>query len=100
MMLLVPFTTFVVQNFAIGLAILGDKGMAPMFPRWVGFFSMWVGVLFVPGGMLTFFKHGPFAWDGLFAFWIPLLTFFCWYLVMFVFLRQGILTQARAEPAT
>ncbi len=98
--LLMPFTSFVVQNFAIGLAVLGDQGELQVFPRWVGFFSMWVGVMFIPGGLLTFFKHGPFAWNGLFAFWIPLLVFFCWYLVMFVFLRQGILAQARTAPAT
>ena len=58
--------------------------------------TLWVGALFVPGGLLTFFKHGPFAWNGLFAFWIPLLTFFAWYLLMFVFLRKAIIDEARA----
>ena len=92
---LMPFASFIVQNFAIGFAILGDKNVAPVFPRWVGFFTLWVAILFVPGGLLTFFKKGPFAWDGLFAFWVPLLVFLGWYLVMFVFLRKGILDQAR-----
>jgi hypothetical protein len=94
--LLMPFTSFVVQNFAIGFAILGDKNTTPVFPRWIGFFTLWVGILFVPGGLLTFFKTGPFAWDGLFAFWVPLLVFFGWYLVMVVFLRKAILAQAQS----
>ena len=93
---LMPFTTFIIQNFAIGLAVLGDQSPVPVFPRWLGFFTIWVGVLFIPGGLLTFFKTGPFAWNGVFAFWIPLLIFFAWYLVMVFFLRQAILAQARA----
>ncbi|MGH8595934.1 MAG: hypothetical protein ACREXT_04670 [Gammaproteobacteria bacterium] len=96
---LLPFTSFVVQNFAIGLAILGDKNAEPVFPRWVGFFTFWVAILFLPGGLLTFFKTGPFAWHGLFAFWIPLNIFFAWYIVMVVYLRRGIIAQAQELPA-
>lgn len=93
---LMPFTTFVIQNFAIGFAILGDSNPTPVLPRWLGFFTLWVGVLFIPGGLLTFFKTGPFAWNGVFVFWIPLVIFFVWYLVMFKFLRGAILSQARS----
>ncbi len=95
---LMPFGTFVVQNIAIGLAILGDRGSPTLFPRWVAFFTLWVAVLLIPGGLLTFFKTGPFAWDGLFAFWVPLVVFFAWYLVVVWFLRRAILAGA-AAPA-
>lgn len=88
-LLFMPFTTFVVQNIAIGLAVLGDRGEPPVLPRWVGFFNLWVAVLFIPGGLLTFFKTGPFAWSGLFVYWVPLVVFLSWYLVMFVMLRQA-----------
>jgi len=91
---LMPFTTFVIQNFAIGFAILGDKGVTPVLPRWLGFFTLWVAVLFIPGGLLTFFKTGPFAWNGVFVFWIPLVIFFLWYILMFIHLRKAILAQA------
>lgn len=93
---LMPFTTFVVQNLAIGLAILGGGGAAQPFPRWAGYFNLWVAVLFVPGGLLTFFKTGPFAWNGLFVFWVPLVVFLAWYLIMFVLLRNAIRQQAAA----
>jgi len=95
-MLFMPFTTFVVQNIAIGLAVLGDRNAVPEMPRWVGFLNLWVAVLFIPGGFLTFFKTGPFAWNGVFVYWIPLVVFLGWYLVMFVLLRQGALKAARA----
>ena len=96
---LMPFTTFIVQNFSIGLGILGDKSERPVFPRWVGFFNFWVAVLFLPGGLLTFFKTGPFAWNGLFAFWVPFLVFFGWYVLMFLFLRKGIIDQTQPARA-
>jgi hypothetical protein len=96
---LMPFTSFVIQNVSIGLAILGDRSEKPAFPRWMGFFNFWVAVLFLPGGIITFFKSGPFAWNGLFGFWVPLVVFFAWYIVMFVFLRAGILSQADLSRA-
>ncbi len=98
--LLMTFATFVVQDFAVGFTILGDKSSDPTFPRWLGFYNLWVGVLFIPGGLLTFFKTGPFAWNGLFVWWIPFLVFFSWYIVMFVMLRGAIIKQAAGEPST
>ena len=99
LMFLMPFTTFIVQNFAIGLAILGDQSAQPVFPRWVAYLNFWVAALFVPGGLLTFFKTGPFAWNGLFAFWVPFVVFLTWYLLMFMMLRKGIIAQAAAPGA-
>jgi hypothetical protein len=95
--LLMTFGTFVIQDFALGFAILGDKRPDPIFPRWLGFFSIWVGVLFMPGGLLTFFKTGPFSWNGIFVWWVPFLTFFAWYIVMFVMVRSAVLKQAESE---
>jgi len=91
---LMPFTTFIVQNFSIGLSILSDKREQPVFPRWLGFFNFWVAVLFIPGGLLTFFKTGPFAWNGLFVWWIPFIVFFAWYMLMFYMLRAAVIAQA------
>ncbi|MFT4563676.1 MAG: hypothetical protein ACI9BW_003432 [Gammaproteobacteria bacterium] len=96
---LMTFSTFIVQDFVVGFAILGDKNAEPIFPRWLGYFNLWVGVSFIPGGLLTFFKVGPFAWDGLFVWWIPFLMFFSWYIVMFVMLRRAIIAQSE-QPVT
>jgi hypothetical protein len=97
MLFLMPFASFVVQSLCIGLAILGDRAPDPVFPRWTGFFNFWVAALVAPGGIITFFKSGPFAWDGLFGFWIPLVIFFAWYLILFVYLRVGIARQGAAS---
>jgi hypothetical protein len=85
-----PFGPAVIQSFAIGLAIISDKNTKPLFPRWVGFFNFWVAILFMPAGMIAFFKSGPFAWNGLIAFWIPAIVFGAWFMVMFPILIKAI----------
>jgi hypothetical protein len=75
-------STGVLQAIVIGVAILRDARDAPVFPRWVGYFNMWVALLFMPGGLCVFFKNGPFAWTGVFAWWLLLAAFTLWILVM------------------
>jgi hypothetical protein len=58
-----------------GLVVLGDKNPQPIFPRWTGYLSIWVAVLSIPGCMVAFFKTGPFAWNGILAFWMPAIVF-------------------------
>lgn len=77
-----PFTLALVQNLVIGLAIISDHNVRPVFPRWIGFFNFWIALLFIPGGLITFFKTGPFAWNGLLAFWVPACVFGPWFFVM------------------
>ena len=64
------FPTFLAQFMAIAFGTLQDKSPRPVFPRWAAYFNVWVGVLFVPGGFAYFFRSGPFAWNGLLAFWV------------------------------
>jgi hypothetical protein len=46
--------------------------------------SLWDALLLVPDGLMAFFKVGPFAWDGIMAFYIPLTVFFVWLVGMTV----------------
>jgi hypothetical protein len=55
-----------IQNFAIGTAILSDR--SNILPRWVGYMNFWVALSFVPDVLAYFFKAGPFSWRGLFVF--------------------------------
>ena len=78
---------------AVGFATLADKSAEPVFPRWSGFVNLWLGTLFLPGGLIVFFKTGPFAWDGFIAFWIPFAAFALWFLVMTPVLLRAIRQQ-------
>jgi len=77
----------------VAVTAFNDKSVNPTFPRWVAFASIMTFILFLPDQMLFFFKTGPFAWNGLFAFWVPL-TIFCGWFVMLAFLmRRSILAE-------
>lgn len=80
----------ILQVALIGIAILQDKRPEPLFPRWLAYLNLWVGVLFIPGGVVSLFKTGPFAWDGLIAFWIPVVVFGAWWWVMFIMCLKAI----------
>jgi hypothetical protein len=77
-----PFCLIFVQALAVAGVIFSDKREPPVFPRWVGYLNVWCAVLYVPGGTCTFFKIGPLAWNGLFAFWVPASVYLTWFTVM------------------
>lgn len=85
-----PVQPFTFQYLAIGLAILFDESPRPVFPRWVAYANFWIGILFIPATLIPFMKSGPFAWNGLFSFWIPVVVFVAWYGVMFWAMRRAI----------
>lgn len=94
LLFIMTFSPAFIQNLVIALAIFSDQGAVPVFPRWLAYFNIWVAILFIPGGLITFFKVGPFAWNGLLAFWLPLIIFFAWFLVMFLALLKTIKAQS------
>jgi hypothetical protein len=93
------FMPAMVQGIAIALAIFKDKE-EKVFPRWLGYFNVWVALLFIPDILIYSFKTGPFAWNGLIGFWLALSIFGVWFFVMFPYLRRAILTQAAESEAT
>lgn len=70
-----PFALF---NIVLATAILRDKSPVPVLPRWVAYMSIWCAMIFIPAGLIIFMKHGPIAYNGLIALYIPLGTFFAW----------------------
>lgn len=42
-------STGFLQLVIIGVVILQDSGPSPVFPRWAGYFNIWVGSAFSPG---------------------------------------------------
>ncbi len=91
-------STFVLQLIVIGVAILGDRRETPVFPRWVGYFNIWMALLFTPANILVFFKTGPFAWDGFFIWWIPFTAFLLWFPTNTIYLLRAV-KQDDYDPA-
>ena len=86
-------TTVVIQNAVIGAIILRDARPRPILPRWFAYVNVWVGLMIVPAGFIVFFKTGPFAWDGLLAWWMPVAAFFCWIILTAVLVTQAAIRQ-------
>lgn len=86
-----------VQVASLGIAILRDKSRPLVFPRWAGYFNLWVAVVWVPAGCIPFVKTGPIAWNGIFAWWIPLSVYFVWFVVTVVLLLRAIADDEREQ---
>ena len=96
--LIMPATPLALAVGLLGVATLSDRRDPPVFPRWSGYFGLWVAFLALPAFLLTFFKTGPFAWSGLLAFWIPLGTFLAWVLLMAFLVLEAVGREERAAP--
>ncbi|MBR9908754.1 MAG: hypothetical protein GYB33_00200 [Gammaproteobacteria bacterium] len=87
---------FLVIPICIAIVGFGDKSQQPTFPRWACYFNLWADLLILPGGLVIFFKTGPFAWDGLIGIWLPLIAFAAWFVVMAYLLIKAAQRQALA----
>jgi hypothetical protein len=81
---------------AIALAVLLNTAVAPPLPRWLGWLTLWVALLGVPAALIPFFKHGPFAYNGLLAWYVPAFAFFIWLPPMTYALLRGASDETRA----
>ncbi|MBI3217126.1 MAG: hypothetical protein HYZ38_25195 [Mycobacterium sp.] len=94
-----PVAPFTFQYALIGLAILQQSAVHPVFPRWVGYLNLWVAVAFVPATAIPFFSTGILAWNGLLGFWIPVGVFVIWFAVMFWAMRRTVIGQVVARSS-
>jgi hypothetical protein len=89
-----PYTIWM---FILATAILTDKHERTVYPRWVGYFNIWSGVLIFPAAMIGFFKTGPFAYDGAISFWLASVVYFAWMVVMTVMTFRALDEQRQAQ---
>jgi hypothetical protein len=95
MLFIGPVCTIFVQGLAITIAIFNDTSAKPVLPRWLGWFNLWAQIIYLPGILIPYFKNGPLAWNGLLAFWIPVVVFTIWLILISVMLLRAIAEQDR-----
>jgi hypothetical protein len=88
--LVTPTPYFIFQILSITYVCLSSKVDSVFFPRWLGYFSIWTFLLTEVGAVGFLTKTGPFAWNGLIVFWIPLFVFFGWVLTLCYVLITGL----------
>jgi hypothetical protein len=69
---------FLLQSAPLAFAILLTRNPSPIFPRWFAYLTLWGDLIYVPGVLAFFFKTGPFAWNGLFPYWLPFFVYGGW----------------------
>ena len=67
-----------VQMFAMGAGFLSDTRAVPLFPKWLSWYGIWVGFMFIAECLMPFFKDGPFSRSGLLNFYIEFGIWFVW----------------------
>ena len=94
-----PVAPFLLQNVLFAIVVLSDKREIPLFPRWVGFFTLAETFLVAPAGLIAFFKVGPFAWNGVLSFWAVAAAYLSWMIVMSFALNNSIKVLKQEEAA-
>jgi hypothetical protein len=97
LLFITPIMPFIIQNIAIGVAVLTDRN--GIFPRWCGYLNLLVGFSFLPDVLPYFFFAGPFAWDGIFVFWLALTTYTIWAITMGILSRRAVLADPNLAEA-
>ena len=80
---------YVFQMLCIAIAAFRDTSPHPIWPRWAGYVCLWNALGGLGGVMAVLFKDGPFAWNGLIGFYIPIIAFVAWLAVMTYCMHTG-----------
>lgn len=84
------FGVTLVQYVAFGVMAMRDERSEPLFPSWLGWLGILIAFEFMVELIMPYFRDGPFAWNGVFGYWIPFFAPFAWMaLVMFYMLRAA-----------
>lgn len=64
-------------------------------PRWLGYSTLWIALAFEAGAWAFMTRTGPFAWNGRYVFWVPLIAFGTWILMFSVSCLRALAVQQR-----
>lgn len=79
-----------VQMFALGVLFLCDPRPKPLIPKWVSWYTIWVGFMFIAEVLMPYFKGGLFSRSGILNFWIEFTIWFIFIVVVTVCILQAI----------
>jgi hypothetical protein len=82
---------FIVQYMVFAIAIFLDK--RGIFPKWLGYMSIWGVVTELLAIPIWIFRSGPYAWNGLISFYLGTIIFVVWEFSLVVCLYKAIKAQ-------
>jgi membrane protein YdbS with pleckstrin-like domain len=91
------YPEYLVQLGCIAAVGLADRRQHRFLPPWACYATLLTALAGIAGGFSIFCTRGPFAWNGILGFWLPVITFLCWMLfIMLPFTLKEIARQQRA----
>ena len=91
-----PFALFLI---AMSFAGLNSTARQIVLPRWYCYFALWVALSMAGGGVAILFKDGPFAWNGIIAWWMVLIMFSIFNTASLLVFRKAIKEETLEEFA-
>lgn len=91
-----PFASY---QIALAVVILSDASERPVFPRWSAYFNLFASFFMFEAAGILLFKTGPFSQNGLFVFYVPMITFFVWILVFSALALKAINAEVAARTS-
>lgn len=82
---------------AVALSILTTTADNQIYPRWLGWMSLWFCLLTLSDSLVPFFKSGPFAYNGVFTFYVPFTILLVWVICLTVTSLAAIKRQRDSE---
>lgn len=86
---------FIIQYVVFAVAVFLDK--RGIFPKWLGYFSIWTLVTELVAAPVFITRSGPFAWDGLLAFYQGTVIWVAWQTCVTIALYKAIKHQPLTE---
>ncbi|MFI5720662.1 hypothetical protein [Nocardia sp. NPDC051750] len=87
---------FVTAYFGFAIAIFYDRN--EIFPKWLGYVTIWQIVTEILATPVFLSMAGPFAWNGSISFWMGTVVFGFWLMCVITFLRRAGQLQPAGEP--
>jgi hypothetical protein len=88
---------FIFQNIGLAVVCFTQKAddNSP-FPRWIGYLTLWTAFVIEVGVAAFLPKTGPFAWNGLFVYWLPIAMYGAWYMTVSISILRALKRQSAA----
>lgn len=86
---------FCLNWMLLGLSILLDKNR--ILPKWLGYYTVWQYVTELFAATVWIAKIGPFAWDGVLAFWFNMVIYVPWQMIIYYQIYRAIKKQPESE---
>ena len=94
------FPTFSFQLFCVAMAGLTQRQGPKVFPRWFLYLNLWMALIGSTGMLCIFFFSGPFAWNGIIGFYIPVGSYVPFLLITYVQFYKAIVSEPSCYEAS